>query len=839
MPPHSDQSATTRTPSASPHAPATQLVAALSVTGMVGTFAGIAAMLAIGAPLVALYPLLALLLVVGAGYVLASRSKLPLASLATIRSLGLLGVAVMYPASSGLPWLLVPLILLPYLDPRDDTDSVNPAAALAATVLLLLTIVVPLEIVAPLLPASVASQGVPGVVVWLMVDAFWIGRYVRRTNVRSETRQEAVTRLEAIVSGLPEKIVGLDATGRVSTKVRFDGLEIGRPIGEWFDLSCRENIALLFAGAGPITEPREVDAWRVDDTDRQRRWYTVRVVPFGGETPLLATFTDVTERKHVEAALRRAKEEAEAATRTKSAFLANMSHEIRTPMAAILGYTDLLLTPDADVKQTIEWVQTIRRNGEHLLSLLNDILDISKIEAGKLEVENIPCSVVQIVSEVDALMAPKAMSKGLKLKTEYQTDVPHSITTDPTRLRQILLNLLGNAVKFTKRGRVKLTIATRTRSDNSTAIFFQVSDTGIGIAEERLNALFMPFVQADTATTRKFGGSGLGLAISSRLADLMNGRIDAASDVGKGSTFTMSLELGDAASLQMVDPATVHVAKSAELDQLFVEDRILERARILVAEDGRDNQRLIAFHLRRTGADVSIANDGEEAQQKASSARADGRPFDLILMDMQMPKLDGYSATRRLRSHGHTEPIIALTAHAMVGDRERCTRAGCNDYLSKPFKGNDLVELAVRHVHSHRTGTHPGLVVPRLTKPAVDLARSSRTRPPGAATIGDDTLATVLEQLSQSFLGGVRDRITALRAASKAKDVADLKVLAHKLKGAGGSYGFPEISESADLIERVIASGDLNAPLSAAIDELERVYLAAQQARQPSTAEAG
>ncbi len=392
-----------------------------------------------------------------------------------------------------------------------------------------------------------------------------------------------------------------------------------------------------------------------------------------------------------------AREAAEEATRTKSEFLANMSHEIRTPMTAILGFTDVLLESnnlhDASGEQ-IQAAKIIKSNGEYLLQIINDILDISKIEAGKMTLERISCSPCRLIVEVAALMRVRASAKGLALEIEYDGAMPESIRTDPTRLRQVLVNVIGNAIKFTEVGRVRL-VSRLASADNEPLVQFDVVDTGIGMTEEQVANLYKPFTQADTSTTRKFGGTGLGLTISKRLAMMLGGDIILVETTpGAGAHFRISVATGPLDNVTMIDdPAstTTVIDKPSERKGESEEAR-LSGCRILLAEDGPDNQRLIAHMVRKAGATVTIVENGKLGVDVALAARDQGCPFDVILMDMQMPVMDGYAATRLLRQKGHTGSIIALTAHAMASDREKCLAAGCDDYTSKPIDKRRLID---------------------------------------------------------------------------------------------------------------------------------------------------
>ncbi|MBL8750503.1 MAG: PAS domain S-box protein [Planctomycetes bacterium] len=395
-----------------------------------------------------------------------------------------------------------------------------------------------------------------------------------------------------------------------------------------------------------------------------------------------------------------ARRQAEAASLAKSEFLANMSHEIRTPMSAILGFADILADePLAPLlpRQRQEALAAIRRNGDHLIAVINDVLDISKIEAGKMSVERIATDARQVVDDVVSQLRERAEAKGLAVQVVHADDVPRSFLADPLRLRQILVNLLGNAIKFTDSGSVTVATALAPGPDGAPWLRVNVIDTGIGMSPAQCVSVFDAFTQADTSTTRRFGGTGLGLRISKRLAEVLGGDIAVESELGRGSVFTLRVPappVPDGEALPAAAPAAVPARDDARPS--------LAGARILLAEDGRDNQRLLTLLLRRAGADVTIAENGRAALaamcegSDPTAALRSPQPFDLVLMDMQMPELDGYAAATMLREKGFSAPVIAITAHALAGDRERCIAAGCDDYLRKPVDRVALVEACVR-----------------------------------------------------------------------------------------------------------------------------------------------
>jgi two-component system CheB/CheR fusion protein len=435
------------------------------------------------------------------------------------------------------------------------------------------------------------------------------------------------------------------------------------------------------------------------------RWVRATGIPIRDEsgrvTAVVEQVQEITEKKRTElelqamvqalAAANRTLEElnqaAEAATRAKSEFLANMSHEIRTPMTAILGYAELLLQepgienapPDRRLA-----LQTIYRNGEYLLRLLDDVLDLAKIEAGKLRVEQKECHLPSLLADLRSLMQVRAKSKGLSLDIENDGPIPETIYTDPVRLRQILINLVGNAIKFTEVGGVRVVVRLLREQDDRRKLAFDVIDTGIGIPPDKLEKIFEPFEQADTSVTRRFGGTGLGLTISRRLAQMLGGDITVESTLGKGSTFRLTIDPGSLDGIPMVTESPVANGTYTAAQPTGSGAEIRLAARILLAEDGPDNQRFFDFILRKAGAEVTLVENGKDAVEAALAARDRGEPFDLILMDMQMPIMDGYQATRQLRAAGYEGLVIALTAHALEGAAEECREAGCDDYISKP-----------------------------------------------------------------------------------------------------------------------------------------------------------
>jgi len=517
------------------------------------------------------------------------------------------------------------------------------------------------------------------------------------------------------------------------------------------------------------------------------------------------TVEDITALRQAQA-LEAAKHEAEQASLAKSQFLATMSHEIRTPMTAILGYADLLMDELQHQPQARAWLSIIRRNGNHLLGIINDILDLSKIEAGRMTVEQINCSPAHVLADVASLMRARAEEKKLSFELEFDGPIPESIKSDPTRLRQILLNLIANAVKFTQQGGVVIRAAMLPALESSTPrMQFSVVDTGMGLTADQQTKLFEPFMQADGSHTRRFGGTGLGLAISQKLATLLGGEIVLQSTPGKGSTFTLRVECGDMTGVSMIDRP--HEAVT-ELRELTTRNHALPRlsGRILLADDGSDNRQMISLMLSKAGAEVTTACDGQAAVNQAMHAWTSGSPFDLILMDMQMPEKDGYTATSELRHAGYHGPIVALTANAMVGDREQCLRAGCDEYATKPIDRYKLLSMAARFVE-----------------------RRGPAGPVYAETESDPDLIAAVE----AFVKVLPQRMAAIEAALQQGDTPGLESLVHQLKGSAGTFGLMPVTRAAHHVEQQLKAEadltELNQSVQSLADLIARVQTPAKK----------
>ncbi len=578
----------------------------------------------------------------------------------------------------------------------------------------------------------------------LAASAVWITAYLclRQKRIINGLNHERDTlaHLSSIVESSEDTIVSVSLAGKIETwndaSQRCYGYTVDQAVGQPISLLVPER---CFKGFNEVLQ-RARNGESTDHFDTQHLCSDGRLVdvslnvsPLRDSDGIINGMSliarDITDRKRAEEQaalarrrielqarelaiqteqLRQANEKAERANQAKSEFLANMSHEIRTPMTAILGFADILKN-NGDLEnappERIDAINTITRNGEHLLSLINSILDLSKIESGKLDVEKIECAPLDLLREVHSLMQVRADAKNLKLSIACSGIIPATINSDPTRLRQILLNLVGNALKFTENGGVRVEVSHQSSSDETSNLRFDVIDTGIGMTAEQMNRLFQPFTQADTSTTRRFGGTGLGLTISKRLAEILGGTIEVGSRSGEGTTFSVTVATGDLGGVEMVSQTELvssdglHRCQKAKPTQKAALPEV--NCRVLLAEDGPDNQRLISFVLKKAGMDVKIANNGQEALELAARANDSSNsiqePFDVVLMDMQMPVLDGYQATRRLREQGYRRPIIALTAHAMTGDREKCLEAGCDDFATKPIDRQRLITMIAQY----------------------------------------------------------------------------------------------------------------------------------------------
>jgi signal transduction histidine kinase/AmiR/NasT family two-component response regulator/HPt (histidine-containing phosphotransfer) domain-containing protein len=526
--------------------------------------------------------------------------------------------------------------------------------------------------------------------------------------------------------------------------------------------------------------------------------------------------SEIFEREKVQADLEHARDAAESANWSKSRFLANMSHEIRTPLNAVLGFTDLLQMggDDGDPAKRHEYLGLIHTSGEHLLGLINDILDLSKIESGKLEIERVACSPQQILADVVSVLRVRANEKGIALEYAWESGVPQMVEADPQRLRQLLVNLVGNAVKFTDNGHVRV-VGRMLHNDGHELLAFDVIDTGVGIPKDKFEAIFDPFVQADNSVTRKFGGTGLGLAICRRIVEAMGGTLTVQSEVGKGTVFTATAEVKPSPEAPLADATQSDVITAVRRKAVpgAVE---VPRGRVLVVEDGDTNRKLIDLILRRAGLDVVTAENGKLGVEAALASS-----FDLILMDMQMPVMDGYTAARTLRDHGLEMPIIALTAHAMSGDEQKCRAAGCSGFMTKPIHADLLLQTAAAAIMEWQARGNA----------ACEVAQASRLPLRGRKGTCSTTDAIFSElptddpdirEIVEEFIDCLHAKLPAMQDANARGDLAELARLAHWLKGSGGSAGFPALTAPARNVEKLARDAQCDA-IESALAELAEI----------------
>ncbi len=531
-----------------------------------------------------------------------------------------------------------------------------------------------------------------------------------------------------------------------------------------------------------------------------------------------------------------AKEVADAANRAKSEFLANMSHEIRTPMNSVFGMTELLLgTPVTDAQRKM--LRTVQKSAQSLLAILNEVFDFSKIEAGRLELEHIDLSVADVVEEVTALLAHMSQAKSLSVKTEIADSLRTPLRGDPARLRQVLMNLVSNAIKFTETGCVQIRVENDpVGRESETAglrrVRIEVSDTGIGIPEDVVPRLFNAFTRADGTMTRKYGGSGLGLVIAKQLCRLMGGDIVVASELGRGSIFTATIQLErpppDALPVRRSQPGPVPRADFTEPSSSTEEFLpVLSppiAARVLLAEDNAINREVAVAMLADLGCTTTVVPDGRQACEALEHDQ-----FDIVLMDCQMPEMDGFDATREIRRRettrtrelgGKRVPIIALTANALAGDRTRCLAAGMDDFISKPFRKKDLRDalntaLATARTTAPQTSTDAVLPTRGLDPAALDALRALRRA--GRPSV----LATVIDL----FLSRAPTQMEEMQLAAQQRDATTARNLAHQLKSNAASLGAHGLSSAFSRIETAATGGKLEtltALVRRAGDEFER-----------------
>jgi PAS domain S-box-containing protein len=612
--------------------------------------------------------------------------------------------------------------------------------------------------------------------------------------------QHNEARFRAVSEAAPLGIVVTDSSGHcIYSNHKFQtisGLAPEESLGTgWLRTvheDDRDEIIVAWVNATNATQSFEKE-FRYQRTDGSIAWCRLKAAAINSTDTVsgwVSTIEDITAKHEAEIALVGAMQSAEAAMHAKNQFLANVSHEIRTPLTAIIGFADALREDGELQPEQHHYMDVILNNGRHLLTIINQILDLSKIDAGALTIEPSQCDLIELIDEMLFMFSPTVAAKSLYLNVAYDWPLPRNITTDPLRLKQVLINLLGNAIKFTPQGGITLGVSWDPTTER---MLFSISDTGIGMSGEQRKKLFTPFYQANDSLNRTFGGTGLGLSISQRLVKALGGTIEVQSEPGKGSTFSFYIqsEASSEGALLNQAPVTQHQTPSGRVPPPTL------HGRILFADDALDNRRLVEHLLKKTGAQITMVENGQEAIEVARREQ-----FDLILMDIQMPIVDGLTATRTIRKAGISTPIVAISAGAMTTDVRKALEAGCSMHLSKPFERSAFYEMLTRFMKA---------LDERKEQQTPDVLRSSV----------DDADPEMAELISE-FVQGLPAKVQELLTTAATKDFIKMAALAHKLKGSSGMYGFPKLSAVAKTLEK--ASKDKqNELLEGALKELEHV----------------
>jgi len=656
---------------------------------------------------------------------------------------------------------------------------------------------------------------------------FYLGRVLRQLDPSKAVPGRVRSALDTMAEGLmvvdhKEQIVLANRAFAELLGKSPDDL-LGRKAGEfpWLnkdgedvETSDRPWVQALEKG-----EPRKNCMLRLQLKGKGKKWLTFNincspVLSTGGKyAGVLVSLDDVTLLEQKEIELRKSKEDAEKANHAKSEFLANMSHEIRTPMNSILGFTEILKRGYAQSREDNQrYLNTIHSNGKSLLELINDILDLSKVEAGRLEVDKTWTDPHRTLHEVVQMLNVQADEKGISLDLRAQNPQPEKVETDPTRFRQIIFNLVGNAIKFTESGGVTVT----SRFEMTSAgprLFVDIADTGIGISQEKMMAIFDPFTQADSSVTRRFGGPGLGLAISRKFAQALGGDITATSTPGKGSTFTVSVDTGELKGISFLQPEEIEMLRS-RVNEGDDSRWQFPASRVLVVEDGAENRMLVRLVLEQAGLLIDEAENGQVGVDKALSD-----PYDVILMDVNMPVMDGFTATRKLRQKGLKTPIIALTANAMKGFEQECLDAGYSDLITKPIDIDQFMQVMADLLGGRQIPADPGTPINVAEQPSNDQQEPQTSGPiPIVSKLPTDN--ETFRDLIARFISRLRDKLEAADQARRDGNFGEVAEFAHWLKGSGGTIGFDQFTEPAARLEILAKDGSEEAEMAEAMDHL-------------------
>ncbi len=635
----------------------------------------------------------------------------------------------------------------------------------------------------------------------VMASFLWIF-YTRQKNARLKQSEEQLNR---IINAIPLAIMLTDDDGiivranpYVSAMVHSQDSVAGRNVADFFDDRKQQNMVFhKLQKEGGINNFQV--HFRTDTNEVMTGLLSAIIINMGSKKYNLGIFVDLTERIKIEDQLKQAKEASEQASRFKTSFLANMSHEIRTPMNAIIGMTHLALMTELTDKQ-LDYINKIDVSAHNLLAIINDILDISKIEAGKLTIEKTTFNLDELLQHLSDLLALKAAEKNLRIIFQKDPQIPAELMGDPLRLGQILLNLVQNAIKFTQQGQVRVKVELIHQSSHHVQLHFSVADTGIGIDKEKISQLFNPFVQADSSISREYGGTGLGLSISQQLVFLMGGELSAESLPGKGSTFAFKLEFEKQQTVGSNNYALETKSYSSINAQKLPVQRL--KGKVLLVEDNKINQQVARELLESFGLLVVIADNGQEAVVQVQQTN-----FDLILMDIQMPVMDGIKATQILRKDEHFKliPIIAMTAHAMDGDKEACLKAGMNDYLSKPIDPDDLLELLSNWLDSYEvSGAESGSALQQDINlpeeiPGIDLSW-------GLKRVGGNKKLFI--RLLNDFYNTHNNVCEKTRQYLTNNNIEAARREVHTIQGVAGNIGAKQLQFIANKLESAIRMGE-------------------------------